>query len=131
MVSYATTEDVIAFRGPQEARDLEALSEVLVACSAALRQYAKQVGIDLDKTVAEDEDIDLLARKAVVDASCNYCASVKSNEPLMSQFSQSAGGYSISGTLANVGGGFYFPKSILRQMGIIRPKATTLEVWKW
>lgn len=126
---YASTADVIKYRGPQEADTLERIKDILPACTAALRQYAKQAGIDLDKAVKEDDDISLLTRKAVVDSSFNYLNSLKNNDPLMTQFSQAAGGYSFSGTFANVGGGFYFPKSVLRTLGISRQRITTLEVW--
>lgn len=131
MIIYATTDDVIKFRGPQETSTLTRLTEILPSCSASLRRYATMAGIDLNALVEDDEDVKELTKKAVVDASFYYLSSLSQNETLLSQFTQSAGGYSLTGTLANVGGGFYFPKSVLRTLGIVRPKVSSFEVFKY
>ena len=132
-MNYATTSDVIKYRpGLLEALAVEHLVEdIIPTCSAALRVYAKQTGIDLDSLVEADEDIRLLTAKAVVDASINYMNATESNEPLMSQFTQSVGGYSVSGSYANIGQGFYFPKQALRTIGIMRQKVSAVEVFDY
>lgn len=132
-MNYATTADVIKYRpGLLDALTIEHIAEdIIPACSAALRIYAKQTGIDLDNLFEDDEDIRLLTSKAVVDASVNYLNATESNEPLMTQFTQSVGGYSVSGSYANVGQGFYFPKQVLRTLGIMRQKFSTVEVFDY
>lgn len=44
MKSYATTDDVIAYRGPLTADAIERMNTILPACSAELRLVAKRRG---------------------------------------------------------------------------------------
>lgn len=129
MNSYATTDDVIALRGSLSASELERMPKILESCSAELRLIAKRQNKNLDEMVSTDEDIALAVTKGVVDASFNYYCSTESKEPVMTQFSQSAGGYSVSGTLANAGGAFYFPKKFLRDIGLAVQKVGIIEVF--
>ena len=92
---------------------------------------AKRQGKDLDQMLVDNEDLALLVTKGVVDASINYLYSTTNKEPIMSQFSQSAGGYSISGTLSNPGGAFYFPKKFLRDIGLASQKTGIIEVFDY
>lgn len=131
MNSYATTDDVIAYKGAMSADTLERMPKILEACSAELRLIAKRHNKNLDEMVADDEDIALAVTKGVVDASVNYFYQSENKEPIMSQFAQSAGGYSISGTLANAGGAFYFPKKFLRDIGLSIQKVGTIEVFDY
>lgn len=131
MNSYATTDDVIAYKGALPATTIERLPIILESCSAEIRLIAKRLGKNLDEMIADDEDIALAVKKGVVDASMNYFYSSESKEPIMTQFSQSAGGYSVSGTLANAGGAFYFPKKFLRDIGLGAQKIGTIEVFDY
>lgn len=131
MNSYATTDDVIAFRGSLTADQMERLNTILPACSAELRTIARNKGKDLDAMIADNEDIGLLVKKGVIDASMNYYNAVQSKDPIMSQFSQAAGGYSLSGTIANPGGAFYFPKRFLSDIGLASQKVGTIEVFNY
>lgn len=131
MTVYATTDDVIKYRGPQSASVLEMLDAHLEGCSARLRLFAKNSGVDLDELYNTDEDLKIVITERVVDSVISKLASNTGNDPLMSQFSQAAGGYSISGTFVNVGGDYYFPKAFLRDIGITRQKISTFEVFDY
>ena len=131
MTSYATTNDVIEYKGAISADMVTRLPKILETCSAELRLIAKRQGKNLDEMIAEDEDIGAAVTKGVVDASVNYYHASENNEPIMSQFSQAAGGYSFSGTLANAGGAFYFPKKFLRDIGLATQKVGTIEVFDY
>lgn len=130
MSSYATTDDVIALKGALPASTIERLPVILESCSAELRLVAKRMGKNLDEMIT-DEDIAIAVKKGVVDASMNYFYSSENKEPIMTQFSQAAGGYSFSGTLGNVGGAFYFPKKFLRDIGLSLQKVSTIEVFDY
>lgn len=130
MTSYATIDDVIALRGAVSAEAATRLPKILEICSAELRLIAKNHGLNLDEMV-EDEDLAMAVKKGVCDASVNYYNATESNDPIMTQFSQSAGGYSISGTLANAGGAFYFPKKFLRDIGLAAQKVGVIEVFDY
>ncbi len=131
MKVYATVTDVITLRGSQSTETIERLDDILKKCSSNLRLYAKQRGVDLDEMYDSDEDVQQVIIKGVVDASCSYIGASTSNTPAMSQFSESVGGYSISGTYANVGGSFYFPKNFLKTLGIARQNVGTIEVFDY
>lgn len=131
MKSYATIDDVIAYRGPVSAGAMERLPLILESCSAELRLIATRQGKDLDEMIESNEDIGILVKKGVCDASANYFNSTENNDPIMSQFSQAAGGYSISGTLANPGGAFFFPKKFLRDIGLGSQQVGTIEVFDY
>lgn len=129
MKSYATTDDVIAYRGPLTADAIERMNTILPACSAELRLVAKNQGKNLDEMIEADEDIALAVKKGVIDASANYYNASQQNEPIFTQFSQAAGGYSVSGTIGNPGGAFYFPKKFLRDIGLATQKVGCIEVF--
>ena len=131
MISYATTTDVIAYKGAISADMMERMDKILETCSAELRLIAKRQGKDLDQMIADDEDIAVAVTKGVVDSSVNYYYASENKEPIMTQFSQAAGGYSFSGTLANAGGAFYFPKKFLRDIGLSTQKVGTIEVFDY
>lgn len=131
MTVYATIDDVIKYRGPQEAKTMDLLEAHLEGCSARLRMFAKKAGLDLDGLYEEDEDIALTVKIGVIDSVMNKLNSNSNNDPLMTQFSQAAGGYSVSGTLANVGGDYYFPKRFLKDLGLLRQTIGTIEVFDY
>lgn len=131
MISYATTDDVIAYKGAQPASTIERLPIILESCSAELRLIAKRQGKNLDNMIADDDDVAVAVKKGVIDASMNYFYSSENKEPIMTQFSQAAGGYSFSGTLANAGGAFYFPKKFLRDIGLGAQRISTIEVFEY
>lgn len=131
MISYATTDDVIAYKGAISADMLARMPKILESCSAELRLIAKRQEKDLDQMIADDEDIAIAVTKGVVDSSVNYYYQSENREPIMTQFSQAAGGYSFSGTLANAGGAFYFPKKFLRDIGLFTQKVGTIEVFDY
>lgn len=129
MSSYATIDDVIAYRGALTADAITRLGTILETCSAELRLIAKRIEKDLDEMIADNEDLAIVVKKGVIDASVNYYNSTESKEPIMSQFSQAAGGYTISGTLTNPGGAFYFPKKFLKDIGLSNQKVGVIEVF--
>lgn len=129
MNSYATTEDVIAYKGSLTADAITKLPEIIKACSAELRLIAKRQGKNLDEMMEADEDVAIVVKKGVIDASVNYYNSCENKDPIMSQFSQAAGGYSISGTLLNPGNSFYFPKRFLKDIGLSTQRVGTIEVF--
>lgn len=131
MISYATTDDVIAYKGAMTADALTRMGKLLEACSAELRLVAKRQGKDLNAMIKADEDVSVAVTKGVVDAAVNYYYSSENKEPIMTQFSQAAGGYSFSGTLANAGGAFYFPKKFLKDIGLGVQKVSTIEVFDY
>lgn len=117
-MDYAQISDVSTlFRELTDEEEQKAEYLIPTVC-ALLRTKAKRVGIDLDEMFQEDEDYAVTLRSVVCDIVVR-CLDVPAGIPSgMSQVSESALGYSISGTLANPGGGIFIKRSELAALGI-------------
>lgn len=128
MSLLASIDDVLVLRtlSADEITKAEALLEIV---SARLRIEAKKVGRNLDEMIADDSDLEVVA-KSVVAGIIERTLKLQANDsPIVSQFSESALGYSYSGTIPNPGESLYIKKSELRALGLIRQRFGALEVF--
>lgn len=120
MTNYATLQDVIDLSGASYTQDQQTRIEKLIplVCSA-LRYEANKVGKDLDMMVAFDDVLGDVAKLVTVDVVVRVLRQSTDGEPL-SQESQSAMGYSWSGTYAIPGGGIAqaIMKNDLKRLGL-------------
>lgn len=126
-MNYATIEDLKAYWKPLS--DYEAHNaEILIGdASAKIRLRAKGLGKDFDAMVAEDEDLASVAKTIVCKAVSN---SMKQQDSLpFSQYTESAGGYSVSGTFVNAGGGLNFSKADWKELGLRKQTYGGLEIY--
>ena len=98
----------------EEEERVEALAETV---SAELRLYALKRGRDLDAMIAESEDFRTLVTAVATDTVMRILNQNAKQEG-MSQFSQAAGGYSISGTFLVPGGGSLILNRDLKRLGL-------------
>lgn len=125
---FATKSDVISlWRGMTQAEGERAEQLIPVVC-ASLREEAKKVGKDLDAMIAEDEDLAEVAKSVVVDVVARTLMTSTNQEP-MSQFSESALGYSASGTYLVPGGGLFIKRSELARLGLRRQRIGVMEFY--
>lgn len=128
MNTYATIDDMAKLwrkMTPEEQGRAEALLPVV---SASLRTEAKKAGKDLDKMVEADEDLAMVAKSVTVDVTARTLMTSTDQEP-MTQTSESALGYSASGTFLVPGGGLFIKKSELARLGLRRQKYGVMEVY--
>lgn len=128
MNTYATIDDMTKLwrkMTPEEQGRAEAL---LTVVSASLRTEAKKAGKDLDKMVEADEDLAMVAKSVTVDVTARTLMTSTDQEP-MTQTSESALGYSASGTFLVPGGGLFIKKSELARLGLRRQKYGVMEVY--
>lgn len=119
MSSFATVDDVIRLwraLTPEEEERVEALLPVISDC---LRAEAKRVGKDLDDMIEKNPELASVAMSVTVDVVARTLMTSTDQEP-MSQMSESAGGYSVSGTFLVPGGGLFIKKSELARLGLRR-----------
>lgn len=117
MADYATIEDVkTLYRTLTPAEEAKATALIPIAC-ASLREKAKQYHKDLDAMIANDADLAIVAKSVTVDVVVRDLEQSKELSQ-MAQFSESAMGYSISGTIANSGGGLFIKDYELKRLGI-------------
>lgn len=125
-MNYATLDDLATLVRPLEQSETEKASLLLEAASASLREEARRRNKDFDAMLEEDPDLVPIARD-VVCSMVRRALAVDANAQAMSQVSQSAMGYSVSGTFAVPGGSLYALNSELRRLGLRRQVATVLE----
>ena len=128
--SFATLADVIAVSGvtyTQEEQDR--INTLLPLLSDALRYEAQKVGKDLDD-MASDATYANTLKLVTCDIVIRAMRQTSSGEP-MAQESQSALGYSWSGTYAIPGGGIAqaIMKNDLKRLGLRRQRMGVIDLW--
>ena len=128
--AFATLADVIAVSGAtytQEEQDR--INTLLPLLSDALRYEAQKVGKDLDD-MASDATYANTLNLVTCDIVIRAMRQTSSGEP-MAQESQSALGYSWSGTYAIPGGGIAqaIMKNDLKRLGIRRQRRGVIDLW--
>lgn len=123
MADFAELNDVISlYRELSEEENVKAQA-LLPVVSARLRQCAANVGRDLDAMIAADEtgNLAIVAKSVTVDVVARNLQTPTSGAPV-SQFSEAALGYSVSGTYLVPGGGIFIKNSELKALGLTRPR---------
>lgn len=126
--SFATIQDITKlFREltPQEAAKAEALLPIV---SDSIRQEAFKVGKSID-AMLEDGSLLLNVLKSVtVDVTARALMTSTDSEP-MSQISQSALGFSMSGTYLVPGGGLFIKRTELARLGLKRQRYGVIDIY--
>ena len=128
MKPFVTLKDIsLLFRdlSSLEERKASALLEVV---SDFLRQEAKKVGKNLDEMIKNGEVYENVVKSVAVDIIARNLMTSTDSEP-MEQFSQSALGYTASGTYLVPGGGLFIKKSELSRLGLRRQRIGVLDIW--
>lgn len=127
MTNYATIEDVESLFRELTESEKEKATSLLPIVSDSLRQEAINVGKDLDQLIAEGKVLESVAKSVTVDVVARTLMTSTESEP-MTQMSQSALGYSVSGTYLVPGGGLFIKKSELARLGLRRQTMRTIEM---
>lgn len=128
MDNYATIEDICTLwreLTPNEEARAESLLSVV---SSSLRTEAKKVGKDLDSMIEDDPDLTEVLKSVTVDVVARTLMTSTDQEP-MTQFSQAAGGYSVSGSFLVPGGGLFIKKSELARLGLRRQRYGVIDFY--
>ena len=127
-VNYATVQDVqTLWRTLTAAEQTRAEALIPVICSS-LRQEAAKVHKDLDVMITADPDLAEVAKSVTVDVVARTLMTSTNQEPV-SQFSQSALGYTVSGTYMVPGGGLFIKKSELARLGLRRQQIGVIDFY--
>lgn len=128
MENFATVEDLKklwrALKFDEEKR-AEALLEVV---SDSLRVEAKKVGKDLDKMVQESPSYANVVKSVTVDVVARTLMTSTDHEP-MTQFAESALGYSVSGSYLVPGGGLFIKDSELKRLGLKKQRYGVIDIY--
>lgn len=128
MADFATVDDLTTLWRTMNADEQARAAALLRIVSASLRSEAKKVGKDLDAMVQADSDLAEVARSVAVDVVARTLMTSTDQEPL-TQFSQAAGGYSVSGSFLVPGGGLFIKKTELARLGLRKQRYGGLDIY--
>ena len=128
MEAFATIEDITSLWRPMTLAETERADALLPVVSDTLREEARRVGKDLDEMVAENPAYANVVKSVVVDIIARTLLTSTEDEP-MTQVSQSALGYSWSGTYLVPGGGLFIKKSELARLGLRKQRYGVIDFY--
>lgn len=128
MGTYASAADLAALWRPLTDQETKRAEALLPIVCASLRTEARKVGKDLDEMVQADPDLAEVAKSVTVDVVARALMTSTDQEP-MTQVTESAGGYSASGTFLIPGGGLFIKTSELARLGLRRQKYGVMELY--
>lgn len=128
MDNFATIEDIRKLWRALTPEEEERASALLQKVSSILRSEADKVGKDLDLMIQQKPYLADVATSVTVDVVARALATPTNQEPV-SQFTESAMGYSYSGTYLVPGGGVFIKKSELARLGLKRQKMGGMKLW--
>ena len=126
MENFATVEDVMNLYGPLNADQIAKVEQLLSYTSSYFRTLTKGYGRDLNQEVIDDEDMKNNAKLAT----CNVVIrELDKGNSSLSQESQSALGYTWSGTYVNTGGGLSILNKDLKLLGLNRQRIGMVDIY--
>ena len=128
MDNFATIEDIRTLWRSLTPEEEERASALLQKVSSILRSEADKVGKDLDLMIQQKPYLADVATSVTVDVVARALATPTNQEPV-SQFTESAMGYSYSGTYLVPGGGVFIKKAELARLGLKRQKMGGMKLW--
>lgn len=125
---FATVQDIQNLWRPLTAAEQTRATSLIPVICSSLRTEAKKVGKDLDEMISADPDLVEVAKSVVVDVVARTLMTSTNQEP-MTQYSESALGYSVSGSFLVPGGGLFIKKSELARLGLRRQRIGVMEIY--
>lgn len=126
MTDFATVQDVIDIWRPLTDAEQEKAEQLIPIVCSSLRYEAQKVGKDLDTMIKESPALATVAKSVTVDVTARALMT-PTNEAPVSQYSQSANGYSVSGTYLVPGGGLFIKRTELSRLGLRRQRIGVIE----
>nr|DAM18118.1 MAG TPA: hypothetical protein [Caudoviricetes sp.] len=106
--------------------EVDRAESLLEVVSDSLREEAHKVGKDLDAMTEERPSYATVVKSVVVDVVARTLMTSTDQEP-MTQFSEGAMGYSVSGSYLVPGGGLFIKDTELKRLGLRRQRMGVIE----
>lgn len=117
MEDFATIQDLEELWRPLKLDEEKRAGNLLKIVSDSLRVDAEKVNKNLDDMIAERPSLKSVAKSVTVDVVARTLMTSTDQEP-MTQQSESALGYSFSGSFLIPGGGLFIKKTELSRLGL-------------
>ena len=126
MASFATLDDLQKMWRNLQPAERERAEALLDTVSDMLREEAYQYGKDLDNMILERESFRNVLKSVTVDVVSRALMTSTTQEP-MTQFAQSAMGYSVSGSYLVPGGGIFIKESEKKRLKLTTQRFGVIE----
>lgn len=127
-MEYCSVTDVISLWRPLQNDEINRVKELIPIVENSLRVEADKVGKDLDQMAKDKESYRDVLKSVIVDVVARTLMTATDQEP-MTQYSESALGYSFSGSFLVPGGGLFIKKSELSRLGLRRQRYGVIEFY--
>lgn len=125
---FATLDDLKNLWRDLEEKEVSRANALLNTVSHVLRVEAKKVNKDLDLLVKNDESYSYLVKSVIVDIVARTLMTSTNQEP-MTQYAESALGYSVSGSFLVPGGGLFIKDSELKRLGFKKQRYGVIDLY--
>ncbi|MBO4109842.1 phage Gp19/Gp15/Gp42 family protein [Streptococcus suis] len=128
MAPFATTSDLETLWRTLKFDEKERADALLEVVSNSLRHEAQKVGKDLDEMIADSPVFASVVKSVTVDVVARTLMTSTDQEP-MTQFNESALGYSVSGSYLVPGGGLFIKDSELKRLGLKKQRFGARDIY--
>lgn len=128
MSNFATKNDIEKLWRLLKPTEIERADALLSVVSDTLRFEAERVGKNLDEMIKESPTFSNVVKSVTVDVVARTLMTSTDSEPL-TQESQSALGYTWSGTYLVPGGGLFIKDSELKRLGLKKQRYGVIEIY--
>lgn len=128
MADFATVEDINTLWRQLKPEEIDRAKLLLEVVSNSLRVEADKVGKDLDAMVADSATYASVAMSVTVDIIARTLMTSTDQEP-MTQSTESALGYSFTGSYLVPGGGLFIKKAELSRLGLRRQRYGVMDLY--
>lgn len=129
MTNFATIADITSLWRSLTSEEETRATALLEIVSDSLREEAKKVGKDLDTMVLDSPTYANVVKSVTVDVVARTLLTSTENEP-MTQTSESALGYSWSGSYLVPGGGLFIKNSELSRLGLRKQRYGAIDFYE-
>ena len=128
MTNFATVGDLETLWRSLKFDESKRAEALLGVVSDSLRVEARKVGKDLDKMVQESPSYANVVKSVAVDVVARTLMPSTDQEP-MTQMTESALGYSFSGSYLVPGGGLFIKDSELKRLGLKKQRYGVIDLY--
>lgn len=129
MVNFASTTDLEKLWRSLKPTEMERAEALLEIVSNSLRFEGEKVGKDLDKQAESSKAFASVLKSVTVDVVARTLMTSTDQEP-MTQMTESALGYSYSGSFLVPGGGLFIKESELKRLGLKRQRYGVIDFYE-
>lgn len=130
MTVFATVDDLELLWRTLSDDEIERAEALLETVSHVLRTEAKKLNKDIDEMISNDKSYSFVVKSVIVDIVARVLMTSTNQEP-MTQFAESALGYSVSGSFLVPGGGLFIKDSELKRLGLKKQRYGVIDFYDY